>query len=132
MSPESSLRVKLDENLGQRGFAILSEAGYEIDTVAAEDLYSASDATLIEVCRAEKRVLISLDKDFANTLRFHPKRYAGIVVLRLPEPIQLKHIDQALRQVIALASVRPVLGRLWIVETNRIREFSEEEEQDTS
>lgn len=128
MSPESSLCVKLDENLGQRGTSILLEAGYDVDTVAAEDLCSASDVTLIEVCRAERRVLVSLDKDFANTLRFHPARYTGIVVLRLPEPIQLEHIDQALRQMIALASVRTVSGRLWIVDANRIREFSEGEE----
>lgn len=125
--PEDPLRIKLDENLGQRGASILLVADFDVETVASEDLCSASDATLVVVCRAERRVLISLDMDFANTLRFRPDRYNGIVVLRLPEPIQLDDIDQALRRMIALVSERNLSGRLWIIDSKRIREYSEQE-----
>jgi len=87
---------------------------------------SAADATLIEVCRAEARVLISLDKDFANTLRFRPSRYTGIVILRLPEPRRREDIDDALHRVLTLSRTRSPVGKLWLVDSLRIREFAEE------
>jgi predicted nuclease of predicted toxin-antitoxin system len=120
------VKVKLDENLGDRGAALMSGGGCDVATVLAQSLCSASDMTLIEVCRVEGRVLVSLDKDFANTLRFPPSRYAGIVVLRLPEPLQREDIHAALRRVLALATSRNPSGRLWIVDNFRIREFGED------
>ena len=72
----------------------------------------------------EERVLVSLDRDFTNTLRFPPARYPGIIVLRVPEPIRRDDIDHALRRIALLASTRDPHGRLWIVTSDRIREFA--------
>lgn len=81
------MRIKLDENLGTRGAQLLKDGGCDVATVLSEGLCSSPDETLIEVCRVEKRVLVSLDKGFASILRFPPTHYAGIVVRRLPEPL---------------------------------------------
>jgi predicted nuclease of predicted toxin-antitoxin system len=100
------MKVKLDENLGRRGTQVLRDAACDVSTVHDQQLCAVADITLIEVCRVEERILISLDTDFANVLRFRPSRYAGIVVLRLPEPLSLSTVDGALQRFLALASTR--------------------------
>jgi predicted nuclease of predicted toxin-antitoxin system len=64
------MKIKLDENLGRQGAQFLRDGGCDLTTVPEQDLCSCTDASLIEICRNEGRVLISLDKDFADTLRF--------------------------------------------------------------
>ena len=74
------MRLKLDENLGNRGHSILQAAGHDVFTVALQQLCGATDQELIEKCRREDRALVSLDLDFANPLRFQPSQYPGIAV----------------------------------------------------
>jgi predicted nuclease of predicted toxin-antitoxin system len=120
---EAPWKVKLDENLGARGARLLSDGGWDVATVFAQGLNSATDATLIEVCRIEGRALITLDEDSSSILRFPPARYARIVVLRLPEPLTPASIEEALRRLIVASAGQDLSGRLWVIDAQRIREF---------
>ena len=117
------MKVKLDENLGLRGRRLLEAAGWDVVTVVDQDMCGAQDRALIEVCRAEGRVIVSMDRDFSNTVLFPPRRYQGIVVLRLPEPIRLEEIEGALERLVSAAAGVDLTGVLWIVDHRRIREF---------
>jgi hypothetical protein len=44
------MKIKLDENLGERGAALLRAAGHEVATVPEECLSGASDRDLIDAC----------------------------------------------------------------------------------
>jgi len=78
------LKFKLDENLGTLGRDVLTSAGHGVATAVEQDLSGVSDNRLYEVCCHEHRVLITLDHDFGQILRFPPEAGAGIVVLECP------------------------------------------------
>ena len=62
------MRLKLDENLGNRGAEALQAAGHDVATVFGQGLMAASDTELIRVCHDERRCLVTLDLDFSNPL----------------------------------------------------------------
>ena len=124
-----TLKLKLDENLSERHARVTRERGCDAATVADESLSSASDSKVLDVASAEGRVLITLDKDFSNTIRFPPERYTGIVLLRLPEPIGPTAIDRAIGVFLDAVATRTPVRRLWIIDRERVREFAKPESE---
>jgi len=123
------MRLKLDENLGRRGQSILEVAGHDISTVAHQRLGGASDEELIDQCRREQRALVSLDLDFANPLRFKPSRYPGIAVLRLPSKPSEADLANLVRTLARALANDSMTGKLWIVESGRVRVYQEPDEE---
>ena len=121
------MKIKLDENLGNRGAEILRAAGYSVTTVVEEGLPSAGDDKLIEVCRSERKCLGTLDLDFGNPLRFDPSRHSGIVVLRLPLRFTVDDLRDAIRTLAVGLADSVIEGKLWIVQRGRIREYHQEQ-----
>lgn len=120
------MKIKLDENLDVRLAGLIERAGHDVETVRNQGLGGESDQRIFDVCRAEKRVLISQDLDFSNVLRFPPGSFHGLVVLRGRDQL-LRTIRRLLRATLALMEREPVAGKLWIVDENRIRIYPADE-----
>jgi len=70
------LKLKLDENFPESIGDFLRHAGHDVETVLSQTISGVSDRELFEICRKEKRCLITLDMDFADIewhSRFSPK-----------------------------------------------------------
>lgn len=115
------MKFKLDENIGRRGLGLLSAAGHDVSTVVEQGLSGSPDQTVFEVCCRESRVLITLDRDFGQVLRFPPERSAGLVILELGPCASPQAIDERLRQFLPVLETHTLAGCLWIVEPGRVR-----------
>jgi hypothetical protein len=68
----------------------------------------------------ENRTLVTLDGGFGDIRAYPPRAYPGLVVLRLPRQDKAFVLEVCQRLMGEFAK-EPLAGRLWIVETNRIR-----------
>jgi predicted nuclease of predicted toxin-antitoxin system len=117
------VRVKLAENLGNRGAEGFRSAGHDVATAYEQRLTSATDDQLFAACQRESRLLVSLDLDFAIRLRFDPKGGAGIAILRVRgEPTRVELAEAVGTLVNALAHAGPA-GHLGVVEATRVPRY---------
>ena len=114
------MKFKTDENLPLEPAATIRNAGYDVETIWDESLTGASDEIVAARVRSEARVLITLDKDFANIQAYPPDRHAGIIVLR-PKTQDKTTIVAFIHKVLPILQVRSPAGELWIVQRDRIR-----------
>ena len=99
---------------------MLRDSGHDADTVDEECISGSEDATLIQHCCGEERVLITLDLDFANLTAYPLSTHFGILVFR-PKSQDKPTLVSLLRRVIPELPKLSTGKQLWIVEQSRIR-----------
>jgi predicted nuclease of predicted toxin-antitoxin system len=73
-----------------------------------------------DVAIRQERILVTLDADFANVLRFPPADTPGVVRLRIHPAIE-EAIDAALRLAIPRLAQMRLAGKLVVVDERKIR-----------
>ena len=113
-------KFKVDENVPLKVADELRLNGYDVATVYDESLQGCYDVQIIGRCKTEERILITLDLDFSNVLLYPPKYSSGIIVLR-PLSQSIDCIIDLVRKLQNKLKLETPVGKLWIVEENRIR-----------
>lgn len=114
------MKFKTDENLPVEVCELLNNQGHDSLTVLNQKMGGANDNHLITVCQSEMRTLVTLDFDFSDIRNYPPSKYNGIIILKSADQSK-KAILALLKNILTLLNTESVVGRLWIVEENRIR-----------
>lgn len=77
------MRIKVDENVPKRVMPVLDSHGHSAVTVAEEDLASSDDEAVSQAADSEGRMLLTLDRGFADIRRYPPGQHPGMLVVRL-------------------------------------------------
>lgn len=114
------MKFKIDENLPIEIAKLLIENDHDAKTVNEQQLKGANDSVLINLCKQEKRAIITFDTDFSNIREYPPNEYAGIIVLRLSSQAK-NHVINVFQKTLLAIETEPLKEHLWIVEDNVIR-----------
>lgn len=114
------MKFKTDENLPVEIANLLQQAGYDATTVNQQGLGGSNDPTIFDICQQEQRILITLDLDFSDIRSYAPQNSAGIIVIRTTRQDK-PYLLPIISSVILALTQEPIIGKLWIVEDNRIR-----------
>ena len=114
------MKFKIDENMPLEVAELLRNAGYDSATVPEQNLAGTSDVGLAAICREEKRILVTLDNDFADIRTYPPDKFPGIMVMRLNRQDKF-HVLEVFGQAIHLFPKEPIERHLWIIEEDKIR-----------
>lgn len=80
------MKFFIDENISPLHARELRAEGYDAVAAVEVGLSGAADERILKFTIKEDRILLTLDADFANVLRFPSESTPGLVRLRLRVP----------------------------------------------
>ena len=110
----------LDENLPRSLVKLFHAAGHDTTTVPEEGLSGGVDSLVLGMAPAKGRILITLDRGFADIRKHPPGSHGGIVVFR-PADQRLETIEDAAQRLIESGILANIPHGLAIVSRSRIR-----------
>ena len=114
------MKFKIDENISKSAAYLLNDHGHEAETVFFENIAGIKDEKLIEVCKTEKRCLITLDHDFSDIKKYPPENYFGIILLKV-KSLGKAEVNQLIQRLLPLLNTEQITSKLWIVDHEKIK-----------
>ncbi len=111
----------VDEDMPRSTAPALRNAGHAAVDVRDVGLRGHSDAEVFAYAQDQGAVLVTADKGFADVLAFAPGTHAGIVVLRVPNELPTRQVNQQLLRALVDLQGEDLNSLLIIVEVARLR-----------
>lgn len=115
------MKIVIDEDLSRSLGQMLQELGYEVLDIRDCGLRGAPDEAIYNFAQKEKAVLFSGDLGFANTVRFPIGSHCGIVILRFPNNLPSKTVNDIVRTLLVKMLPEDYEGNLVILSPHRLR-----------
>lgn len=72
-----------DENLFEPVINYLKTLGHSVFSIRDENLSGISDDEIYQIACKEKRIIITMDKDFSKVVRYPAKNCGGIILVKI-------------------------------------------------
>ena len=115
------MRFKIDENLPSSLSTLLEDNLLEFETVYTEELSGKPDEKVMEACRREGLVLITLDIGFANQKAYPAGSHPGVIVVRIKNQGVTSILSVMERFLAGKTDFDELSGCTMIVEEHRFR-----------
>jgi len=114
------VRVKLDENLPSAALTAAALLGHDADSVGSENLTGATDDEVLAAATRNDRLLLTLDRRFADVRAHPPGDHAGICVLRV-DAQDAGAVTEAVRSFLSRPELGDLTGCIVVVRGNLAR-----------
>lgn len=114
------MRLKLDENLSRHLKAPLETLRHDVTTALEEGLVSKPDSIIADAAKRERRMLLTLDIEFANLKKYPPGNHPGIVLFR-PRSLGPLTVNRFVEQFVVSTELSRLAGCVVVVEPSRVR-----------
>ena len=111
----------IDEDLPRSLKSELIKRGYNTIDVRDVGLRGQSDDKIYKYAQKNRMILLTADLGFSNLIRFKLKLNCGIVIVRFPNEITTKLLNENLVKSLSGLDKNDFAGNLIIVEPGRIR-----------
>ncbi|OGH10673.1 MAG: hypothetical protein A2857_01990 [Candidatus Levybacteria bacterium RIFCSPHIGHO2_01_FULL_36_15] len=115
------MNAVIDEDLHRSFGVILSELGFTIFDIRDHVLRGHQDDEIFQFAQTHKAVLFSGDLGFSNTLSFPLGTHCGIVILRFPNAMSTKMINNIVKKLLGKLKTNDYVGNLIIVSPGKLR-----------
>ena len=113
------MRFLIDEDVDIRLIGVLRRLGHEAKRVPA----GTHNGAVMRLAQTEKRVLITRDADFTDSVKFPPSQLPGIIHVDIHPP-RVIPITASLKTLLAEIPETALVGRLFVLDESGYSEFS--------
>lgn len=114
------MRLFADECVYSVTIKTLRAWGHDVETAQEAGLSGHNDNELLQYAISQNRILISIDMDFSNALRFVPSSHTGIIILKI-RPSTIDNVHQVLKQFLDQNTEDEVHHSLVIADQSKYR-----------
>lgn len=114
------MKLLLDENLSWQQAVHLRRQGHDAVAVAEVGLSGEADEKVRAFAIESGRVLVTLDADFANMLRFPPTGTPGVIRLKIHPPTE-DAIREQIQRTLRVLKDASIAGRLAVSHGDVVR-----------
>ena len=109
-----------DENIPPVLVDFIRKRGFDIEDVYNINKSGSSDEEIMETARAEKRILISFDKHFADIIKYPLYSHHGVIRIRIHPPL-ISSLIEAFEKFLNKFDLSTFQGTLVVLERNGFR-----------
>jgi len=98
----------------------LRNLGHDVFDIKEQKLDGTEDIEIFQMAVNLKRVLLSMDKDFANIIKYPPESHSGIIVLKLYK-LTVEAATKIFLDSFQALDSHDVIGNTVIIDKNKTR-----------